>query len=109
MSVQLILSLRDVKAELFLRPFFVPTLGVAYRDIASEIARGGQDNQLAMFTSDFELWHLGNVDMETGTIDAGSQFPVKVCQVSALAVPRDVPDQQMVQRPLYRAAEGLND
>jgi len=91
--IQIVLSIRDTKAELFLAPFFVPTLGVAYRDIAAEIARGGDQNQLSLFTKDFELWQLGTFDSETGVLDGnapgGNQFPSKVCDVSALAVPRE--------------------
>lgn len=86
MAIQIVLSLRDTKAELFLQPFFVPTVGVAYRDIAREIARGGDGNQLALFTKDFELWQLGTFDSDTGVLDSAGS-PLKLCDVTALAVP----------------------
>lgn len=87
-----LLSIRDTKAEIFMTPFTVPTLAVAFRDIAAEIARGGDANQLSLFTKDFELWQLGTFDSETGLLDAssdGQDFPAKVCDCTALTIPRE--------------------
>lgn len=82
--IQIMLALRDVKAETFLRPFFVPTIAVAMRDIAQEIAREGDGNQLAMFTKDFELYQLASVDLESGDVNVPTQFPLKLCDCASL-------------------------
>lgn len=94
---QLILGLFDSKAEMFLRPFFVTTLGVAFRDLSGEINRGGHDNPLAMHTGDFVLYQLGTFDVEHGLIDSIG-CPTVVCPLSAL-----VTDASSVMR----ATEGM--
>lgn len=89
MSVQAVLSLRDTKAELFLQPFFVPTIAVALRDIGKEAAAVREGNQLNLFPKDFEVWQLASFDPETGTLvteENGKSYPAKVCDVSALVV-----------------------
>lgn len=83
-----LLALRDKKAEMFMSPFLVPTLAVAYRDIASEVARGGEGNQLALFSKDFDVYQLGNFDLESGELDTCG-FPQRLCNVGALVAEPD--------------------
>lgn len=84
--MKLILALRDSKAEMFLQPFFVPTLGVAYRNLQDEIQRGGDDNTLARHAEDYELWELGTFDDENGEVLQGDGWPKLLCEVSTLVV-----------------------
>lgn len=86
MSVKLVVALYDVKAELFHNPFTVPALGVAYRNLADQVAMvGDKDNVLSQHPGDFELWKLGVFDDETGFIQ-GEKQPAKVCLLSDLVV-----------------------
>lgn len=66
--MKIILSIYDKKAELYMQPFFVPTVGVAFRNLQDEIARGGDDNVLAKHPEDFQLFHIGHYEEEAGTI-----------------------------------------
>lgn len=87
--IQIVLSIYDKQAKLYLSPFFVPAIGVALRDISAQIARGGEDNQLALFTKDFELWQLALFDTETGELMVvneveNERFPKKVLNLEQL-------------------------
>lgn len=63
-----IAALKDVKAGVYMSPFFVPTLSVAVRSISDEIKRGGDGNTLSAHPSDFQLWTLGVYDNASGVI-----------------------------------------
>lgn len=86
--IQLIVSLRDVKSEAFMAPFFVPTVGVGFRLLQDEMRRD-QASVLAMHTSDFDLYQLGHFDNETGEIAVPTGFPVKICSVASLLIPAE--------------------
>lgn len=88
MSVKLLLVLYDSKGEFFLSPFCVPSLGVAYRDLADQVAKVGGDNMLANHPGDFELYKLGVYDDESGFIQA-EKSPALVCRLSDLKVSDD--------------------
>lgn len=87
---QHIFAIFDTKAEMYQRPFFVVTAGVAFRMLMDEMARGGADNMLAMHTKDFELFHCGDFDDETGVVTAGQ--PKLVCTLESLKETNDVPE-----------------
>lgn len=80
--MKIIMCLRDTKSELFMQPFFVPTVGVAVRNLQDELSRGGDDNQLAKHPGDYQLYSLGVWDDETGMIDSNAKL---VCNVESLA------------------------
>lgn len=70
---KIVLCLYDTKAELYNSPFVVPTIGVAYRNLADEVGRKGDPaNQLAMHPEDFVCVQLGTFDEESGLL-----FPEK--------------------------------
>lgn len=81
--MKVIVALFDSKAELFMQPMFVPSVGVAYRSIQDEAGRGGDGNVLASHGSDFELYHLGAYDEESGVISPLPK-PSLLVSVSAL-------------------------
>lgn len=64
-------SVRDLKAEVFARPFFVGRAGEAMRSFQDEVIQGDVSQSLiAKHPSDFELWELGTFDDETGIFTA---------------------------------------
>lgn len=86
--MKMICCLRDRIAGNFLQPFFVPSAGVAARQLGDEVRRVADGNLLNTHPGDFELFDLGHFDEETGVIRSHSS-PVFLMQVSALAEVRD--------------------
>lgn len=81
-------SLYDKVAQAYMQPFFVPALGIAFRNLSDEIVRGGEGNMLASHPGDFVLYQLATFDDETGEFICEG-FPLKVCEVSSLVVTKD--------------------
>ncbi|WNK12802.1 MAG: nonstructural protein [Microvirus sp.] len=82
---KLILSIFDTKAEVFHAPYTIPTVGVAYRDLADNHKRGGQDNALAAHPEDYELYQVGVWDDEFGRVDTDG-YPVRLLNVGDLVL-----------------------
>jgi hypothetical protein len=55
----------DVKSKLFNQPYFVATNGVAIRGFANACEK---ENELQKYPEDFQLYHIGEYDMETGLL-----------------------------------------
>lgn len=83
--MKIICALFDKKAGEYMQPMFVPALGIAYRSLSDEIARGGEGNVLAPHHEDFQLWQLGLFDTETGVI-VSDGCPKMICEVSTLVL-----------------------
>ena len=66
--IRVLVCLFDKRAELFHSPVVVNKLGVVYRQIQDEIARGGADNPLAAHPEDFQLFEVASFDDETGEV-----------------------------------------
>lgn len=65
--ILVVCSVRDLKAEVFARPFYVGRVGEAVRSFQDEVTGGDQSSSLlAKHPADFELWVLGSFDDETG-------------------------------------------
>lgn len=62
----LVLAVRDIQVGAFGRPIFAATRGQAVRSFSDEVNRPVDGNQLASHPEDFQLWHLGEFDEETG-------------------------------------------
>lgn len=58
-------SIRDAKAEAFMRPFFAPTKGLATRSFA-DLVNSGNGEPVAKHPDDFCLFHVGEFDELTG-------------------------------------------
>lgn len=58
-------SIRDAKAEIFNTPFFKTTHGEAERDFKAAV--NDDKTTLHKFPEDFDLWHVGEYDTNTGT------------------------------------------
>jgi hypothetical protein len=64
-----VIVVRDLKAEAFGRPMFVPALGSAIRSFTDEVNRNHEDNQMFHHCGDFELFHLGVFNDTDGSFD----------------------------------------
>lgn len=61
-----IVSVRDRAADAFMRPFFVPSIGMAVRSFQDEINRQDADNAMFRHPEDYDLYDLGEFDEDTG-------------------------------------------
>lgn len=55
-----IVAVRDLALAAFLRPFFVPAIGVAVRQFGDEVK--AVDSPMKAHPEDYELWHFGAFD-----------------------------------------------
>jgi hypothetical protein len=63
---QIICTVKDRAADVYGRPMFVPSAGVAIRSFSDEINRNNADNQLFNHPDDFDLYELGEFDDNSG-------------------------------------------
>lgn len=61
-------AVRDTVADVYHRPYFMQSAGVAVRSFTDEVMREGEDNQLYKHPQDFVLYELGTYD------DADAKF-----------------------------------
>lgn len=81
--MKVVIAMYDTVAEIFTPPMFVPSVGVAYRDLQDVAARGGEGNVLAAHGGDFQVFQLGTYDEQTGVFSPLPR-PVLLVEVSAL-------------------------
>ena len=62
----LVYSIYDSKAEAYLRPFFVPTKGLAIRSVTEGLA--DPHSSLAKHVADYTLFEIGEYDDATGVV-----------------------------------------
>lgn len=60
---------RDIVANVYGPPVMVHHIGQAIRTFGDECRRKEPGNVLAQHPEDFELWHIGEFDDNTGSID----------------------------------------
>lgn len=70
--IQIIVAVRDAKADSFGRPFFVPTVGLGVRSFQDEVNRAAEDNAFYRHPEDFALYELGTYDDETACLSSHS-------------------------------------
>lgn len=63
---QQVFSVFDSKAETFNTPFFMAAKGQALRGFQDEVNR--KDSEIGKHPEDYTLFHIGEVDLETGLI-----------------------------------------
>lgn len=78
-----VFSVRDMKSEAFLQPFFSPSVGSALRAFGD--ATNEQNSPFFKHPSDYVLYEIGSFDDSNGAL--GSISPVKL-----LATAMDVKD-----------------
>lgn len=106
MSNNVVVAVRDSKAEVFGTPFFVQTGPAGIRSFASECNRASPDNILFTHTEDFDLYDLGHYDHETAKFTPCPE-PRLLCPGSAivkdrLAAAERSAKAQMTTRPASR-------
>lgn len=65
-----VFAVRDIRADLFFTPYFLPTEGQAIRGFADEISSGKEDSLLCKHPGDFELYYIGEFDETSGTFSS---------------------------------------
>lgn len=84
-------SLRDLKADNFHAPFFVPSEAHARR-LLSELIQN-KNSEVGKYTADFILYHIGSLETETGALTPVN--PSEVCSALS-AMPKPDPRQILV-------------
>lgn len=82
MTKLIVCSMKDLGAQTFGRPIFVPHANVAVRNFMDEVNRPGtsdQINNLYSHPDDFELYELGHFDDATGEL-VSHDVPVLLSQ-----------------------------
>jgi len=67
MILQLV-CVHDRAADAFTRPVFVPAIGQAIRSFQDEINRNAPENEMFRHPEDFDLYHVGSFDDNTGIL-----------------------------------------
>lgn len=67
--MKVIVVLKDKVSGLFMQPFFVPAVGVAYRTLQDEAARD-KEFVVAKHPDDFALYKIGVFDEDQGRLGA---------------------------------------
>lgn len=83
-----VFALRDVKADAYGSPFFVPSEGIARR-LLGEWTQDPR-SEVAKYSADFTLYELGTFNNETGLLEAIN--PVLICSAMSCK-PRPDPKQ----------------
>jgi hypothetical protein len=64
-----VFAVRDLKSEVFGRPFFAVSLGTAIRSFDDEVNRQAPDNDMYNHSEDFQLFALGKYEDTDATFD----------------------------------------
>lgn len=65
-----IVAVKDLAADAFNRPFFVPKTAMAVRSFTDEVNRRADGNALYDHPEDYILYDLGGFDEDTGMVEA---------------------------------------
>lgn len=66
MALLIVVAVKDRALDAFMRPFFVPTVGMALRSFQDEVNRKERDNAIHAHPEDYDLYKLGSWDEESG-------------------------------------------
>lgn len=61
-----IVAIFDRAAQAYGRPMFLPSVGVGIRSFTDEVNRADKENNLFSHPDDFDLFHFGMFDDNTG-------------------------------------------
>lgn len=64
----IMVAVRDSQADAYMRPFAVPSVGMAKRSFGDEVNRAAADNQMYQHPEDFELFRIGEFDDVSGSL-----------------------------------------
>lgn len=65
-----IVALWDRKAQVFTEMWSSQTVGTATRQVQELVTNKDSGHAAAKWPADYELWHLGNYDTQTGAIES---------------------------------------
>lgn len=85
-----VFSVRDTKSDSFGRPFFLPSIGTAIRAFGDHL-NSKEDTEMRKHPGDFNLYHLGDFDDETGVFQ-NLGHPKQVAIGSDLVIPSSQAD-----------------
>lgn len=74
-----IYSIKDLAAQAFGRPMYLQSTGVALRTVTDEVNRSDDTNNLYRHPADFELYHHGEFDEDTGKFETHDPVLVTRC------------------------------
>lgn len=97
-----VFSTRDMKAEAFLQPFFMPTQGAALR--AFDDACQKSDSPFYMHPNDFVLYEIGSYNDSDGVLTA--LHPVKLMACAADFIQKSV--SPVPVKDFVESAVGVN-
>ena len=60
---------RDIKVEAYGQPFCTPSVGIGIRSFTDAVNNPQKDSDISKHPGDFDLFHLGNYDDNTGQIE----------------------------------------
>lgn len=75
----LIFSVRDDKAEAFLKPFFAPTVAFALRMFTELVNE--PDHEFCKHSNDYNLFQIGTFDQATGVIQGQEPYHLGLASV----------------------------
>lgn len=75
-----IVCVRDIKSEVYGKPFYVRSLGEAARSFEDEINRKDEQNMMYNHPQDFQLFEMGVYDDNDGQFVFVSKVPRIVCE-----------------------------
>ena len=70
-----VVAVRDRAADAFMRPFFVPTIGMAVRSFQDEVNRANPDNSMWVHPEDYDLYSLCQFDEDSGQFVSDGRGP----------------------------------
>lgn len=73
-----VFAVRDRALDAFMRPFFMPTEGMAIRSFQDEVNRKDENNPLAQHPEDYDLYTLGTFDEDRGHFTQGEGEPHQI-------------------------------
>lgn len=73
-----ICAIRDRAVDAFLRPFFATHLGGAKRSFRDEVNRAAPDNAMHAHPEDYDLYHLGSFDDNTGLFESHTPRQIEI-------------------------------
>jgi len=65
----IIISIRDIVANIYSQPAYTQSKGSALRSFSTEVNRADENNQLYKHPNDFELYALGTFDDEEASFE----------------------------------------
>lgn len=69
-----IISLRDIKANLYNIPIFTPNINATLRDLRDMVNEPGGKEAWQKHPEDFELWHIGEWDNESADFNVRAAY-----------------------------------